>query len=342
MKILKKVILPLVAVILSVTLCSCDNGNGTQSTTEDTAITMPDLKNMTESEARTKYPQFVFTVEQSFSSTVDEGKIISQSVKSGEKTEKTAEITITVSKGVKLVEIEDLSRYTLDDAQKILESHGMYCETVRVESNTIAEGFVVSTDPEAHTNVCEGTFITIYVSSGSPTSSSSGKTKVPDFAEKTEDEAVLLAKEAELTLIPSYEYNDETEKNHVISQDIDPDEEVEKGTDINVVISMGAAPLSSSTLSLTIDEKATGKFTFNYYIDGKLQSNLTEIRDVSISKTINWTVSGDGKVKFKIEVVSADTSKKGTFAEYTIDFSKETPKQTKIKLDSDIFLDLSA
>ena len=320
----------------------CGGGLSPQETTvtEDTTISMPDLVGKTESDAKTEYPLFTFVVAHDYSSKYDEGEIMKQSVKSGEIVEKDAEITITVSKGMKMVEIENFKNYTLDDAKNILESSGFICSVVETQDSKVPAGFVISTDPEAHTTVTVGTSVTIYVSAGASSVTEETIAEVPDFTGSTAEEAFDLGDKAGVAIKISYEYSDEVAKGIVVRQSVEKGTEVEKDTIVEIIISDGKQPLASTTLSPKIVDGANGLFKFEYYIDGIKQALLTEIRDVSMSKAITWNVNGENTVLYKITVTSQETGKSASFAEYKVDFTVNPPKQVMLQYKADIFTEL--
>lgn len=94
-----------------------------------------------------------------YSSDVDEGLVISQSIDGGSTVSKGTVVTLTVSLGEKpsgQVEVPNVYTYTLDDAKSAIESAGLVCRWTGDE-----DGTVVAMDPEPKTQVDEGTEVTI-------------------------------------------------------------------------------------------------------------------------------------------------------------------------------------
>ena len=98
---------------------------------------------------------------------------------------------------------------------------------------TVEKGYVISQSIDDGTSITKDTQITIYVSSGKE------KTKVPNVLGYEDSQATTLLEEAGLKVTHGYAYDDNVEKDHVISQSIKPDTEVEEKTIIKLVVSKG-------------------------------------------------------------------------------------------------------
>lgn len=60
-----------------------------------------------------------------------------------------AQITLTVSSGKKQVEVTDLSNMTQANAEAALKKLGFNVKVQEINDDTVAEGQVVKTDPQA-------------------------------------------------------------------------------------------------------------------------------------------------------------------------------------------------
>ncbi len=70
------------------------------------------------------------------------------------------------------------------------------------------------------------------------------------------------------------------------------------------------------------------EFEFTYYIDGELQENMTETRDMSDKQYLEWNVKGTGIHKYEIFFRNTDTDASGKLLDMDIDFSKDPPERT--------------
>jgi serine/threonine-protein kinase len=105
---------------------------------------------------------------QEFSDEVKEGQVISSDPAEGQEVDKGGTVTLTVSKGpqVKEVEIPDVAGQPADAAKTQLEQLG-FDVTVRQEASTkVDEGLVTRTNPGGGRKVAEKSVVTMFVSSG--------------------------------------------------------------------------------------------------------------------------------------------------------------------------------
>ena len=90
-----------------------------------------------------------------------------------------------------------------------------------------------------------------------------------------------------------------------------------------------------------MSSSASGKFSFEYYIDGLLQEDMTEIRDISLSKEILWKISGSEVSNYAIMVTSQETGETAKFVEMEVDFTTDPPTKTTIEFNDKVFRQLS-
>ncbi len=178
----------------------------------------------------------------------------------------------------------------------------------------------------------------IFVSQGpSPT-----LTVVPNFKNLTEATAKQNAERNDL--VPLFEYipseDGSVEKGRVISQSIEPNEKVEKNTVVTIYVCNGETPQKSSSIDLSINESAIGEYVFKYYIDGVLQEELTETRDISLSKQINWQISGTGIHSYAIVVENTATGQSKTLIELEVNFDTEPVDKQPKTFNENVFKEL--
>ncbi len=101
-----------------------------------------------------------------YSDEVEEGRIIRHEPVAGTEVPVGSQVAFVVSSGQQLVAVRPVVNRSEDDAIFRLEEQGLEVEIEYEHSAIVAEGFVVSQDPEAGTQVPPGTIVTIVVSQG--------------------------------------------------------------------------------------------------------------------------------------------------------------------------------
>lgn len=312
----------------------------TQENTNIEEVTVPLFVGLTEDELRSEYGniyRFQLTRE---NDSAPEGEIIYQSVGAGSTIKITQQITVTISLGPKMEEIDDFTSRPKNEAKTQLEVRGFKTEIVSVVNDDIARDCVIKTEPPARTRAEVGTKVVIFVSQGpSPT-----LTVVPNFKNLTEATAKQNAERNDL--VPLFEYipseDGTVEKGRVISQSIEPNEKVEKNTVVTIYVCNGETPQKSSSIDLSINESASGEYIFKYYIDGVLQEELTETRDISLSKQINWQITGTGVHSYGIVVENTATGKSKTLIELEVNFDTEPVEKQPKTFNENVFKELQA
>jgi serine/threonine-protein kinase len=102
-----------------------------------------------------------------------EGEVLSQDPEANQQLTKGDKVTITVSSGPGEQQIPDVSGMSPDQAANKLGQAGFETTTVTEASSTVASGKVTRTDPPAGTTATKGDKVTIYVSSGPATTTTS-------------------------------------------------------------------------------------------------------------------------------------------------------------------------
>ena len=112
---------------------------------------------------------FKVSVKQSYSDSVEQGKVISQSPSGSTTVSPGSTVTITVSQGkeTKMVTVPNIVGMNSTDAQNTLTSLGLNYSIVEIKDTNVEKGKVISTSPSAGgLPVEEGTSVKLYVSKG--------------------------------------------------------------------------------------------------------------------------------------------------------------------------------
>ncbi len=134
-------------------------------------VDVPDVTGKTSEEAETtlKAAGFEVKIDDEYDEETEEGKVISQTPEGNGKAAKKSTVTIVVSKGeeVKVVEVPDLKKMTINEAEKALTDVNLKLGNVTQEySDTVKEGKVISQSVKAGVEVKEGEEISITISKG--------------------------------------------------------------------------------------------------------------------------------------------------------------------------------
>ena len=267
-----------------------------------------------------------------------EGQVIHQGIGAGTTIRPSQQITITVSLGPQMAEIDEFSSRPSEEALAQLKNQGFKTEIVRVADDTVPANYVIRTDPPARTRAEVGTTVTVFVSQG-PTPT---LTTVPDFRNLSEYTAKQNAERNDIILIITYGPSEDgsVEKGRVISQDIEPYEKVEKNTVVTVVVCNGEISERESSILLNVNSSVTGKFRLEYYIDGVLQPGLTETTEMSLRNQIKWEFKGSDVHTYAIVVVNPETNASKTLIEVEVDFTTDPPTKTPKVLNDNAFKEL--
>ena len=133
-------------------------------------VTVPDLSNMTPEEAEAELAKYKLTGKSGNSEPSDDvevGHVCRQSPNAGTSAKAGDTITYYLSSGPNEVEVPNVSGYSENNAKSALKSAGFTNVSVVYDnSDTVASGLVVRTDPSAGTKTAANQTITVTVSSG--------------------------------------------------------------------------------------------------------------------------------------------------------------------------------
>ena len=312
----------------------------TQENANIEEVTVPLFVGMTEDELKREYGDIYRLQLTRENDSAPEGEIIYQSVGAGSTMKITQQITVTISLGPKMEEIDDFASRPKNQAKTQLEVRGFKTDILYVDNDDVARDCVIRTDPPARTRAEVGTMVVIYVSQGpSPT-----LTVVPNFKNLAEATAKQNAERYDLVPIIEYEPCEDgsVEEGRVIRQSIEPNERVEKNTLVTIYVCNGEKPEKTDTIPLSISDSVTGEYRFKYFIDGILQEDMTEIRDLAISKQIMWEISGRGIKRYTIVVENPVTNVSKTLIDLEVNFDADPIDKQQKEFNSNVFTELQS
>ena len=164
-------------------------------------------------------------------------EVFRQDPEAGAELDEGALVTIFVSRGARLVEVPRVVGLSQEDAQQAIEDARLVVGFVGQEASDQPEGTVISQDPEAETEVEEGSAVNIVVSSGPETVAVPNVVCDPadDARAEIEGRELLYQEEGD-------EFSASCEAGTVARQDPEGGAEVGPGSTVRVWISLGPSP----------------------------------------------------------------------------------------------------
>ena len=211
-------------------------------------------------------------------------------------------IAIANATRAKEVAIPNLVGKTVDEAKQILEESKLnYVEEEPQYSTEYEEGQIISQDPRFvdGRKIKENTDVTVVVSLGTE------KTTVPVLKGLTREEAETAAKDAKINLEILEETSKTVEAGIIISQEIEPETEVNAGDTVTVYISTGTGIKQVVVNSVLYREEAVAKQT---------------LEDAGLIVVIEYdedTTRGNGVV-LRQSIASGETVDEGTTITLTV------------------------
>lgn len=201
-----------------------------------------------------------------FNDKYDNGVIFEQNPRAGREMKAGATIDVKVSAGSQKSTMMDLVGMEADEAYDLLRSKGIENHNeMRVNHDTIPEGQVVSTEPEANAQVDQNTEVVVYVSMGRKNL----LLPVPDVKGININEAKRLLKNYRLSIGTVTPQESELGVGVIISQTPEAGVEVPEGSVLDVTISSGNGELSRLSIGV-IMPKITTPVTVEAWLDSSM------------------------------------------------------------------------
>ena len=101
-----------------------------------------------------------------------------------------------------------------------------------------------------------------------------------------------------------------------------------------------------ASIEFAFDGEASGECEFKYYVDGVIQEEMTEARNIGLSDRFTWSFSNSGLHEYSVKVCSPDTDKEEILFDCVVDFTAyaedgEPVKIWKQELNQGIFRNLT-
>ena len=211
------------------------------------------------------------------------------------------------------VMMPNLVKKKYEDAQDALKELGIQIKREAQYSYDVKEGFVISQSEAEGAILHQGDVVTLVVSLGKQ------KVNVPYVAYKTETEAKGLLEGLGLNVSISHQYSEDVQEGNVISQSIVDGTQVDVGTPITLIVSMGrkeqqaaqANPTPEPQWSEWGDSLPSGVSQAGYHVEQKI---LYSYRDKSVTESSDSTLVNQG---YTLEATTPVYSSYGAWSDWT-------------------------
>ena len=220
-------------------------------------VTVPSLVGKTEEEAKEALNavNLGYKAVKQASSTIPEGKIISQGTTAGTKVNKNTTITLSISSGPDSVTVPNVIGIDQVEASNAIESAGFKVSVKKSYSDTVEAGKVISQSPSASSATTPGATVTITVSEGKEEAKSA---TVPNVVGLTEADAKAKLTELGINCKVSYQSSaGNVKEGYVFGQSVKAGDKVAAGA--TVTINVKKSGNSSSTQATTSSTSGTTK-----------------------------------------------------------------------------------
>ena len=227
---------------------------------EALTFTMPSVKGLSVEDAVSFLKMYAedLTIDWSteeYNDEFEKGLVCDQYPGVGLPVEKTGTVRLTVSAGKEYIELDDVTDRTFSSAEALLVAHGFTVVPLHEYSDTVEEGKVIRTEPEALSMVLKNSEVIVYVSDGREII----EVSVPSLIGSTKAEATVILEEMGLTLGKATKaYSDEYASGIIFMQEIEAGTIVESGTTINYTISRGPKSGKKTDTTETTDTGSDG------------------------------------------------------------------------------------
>ncbi|MGI6712546.1 MAG: Stk1 family PASTA domain-containing Ser/Thr kinase [Bacillota bacterium] len=210
--------------------------------------------------------KLLYELQYSFNNMVEKDYVISQSIPGGKVVKKNRIISLIVSKGPKMIAVPDVRGKTQREAEVEINNRGLKVSFTENYSNEVSQGFVVSQDPGANSEVPEGSVVSVVISAGVEPK----YMYVPDLIRKTLEEAKRLLSISNFKVGKvSYQESSEIPANQVISQYPKENTKRREWSSVNIVVSKGPGSIEEPDSESDSPEKKFARVTYEVPGDSK-------------------------------------------------------------------------
>ena len=256
-------------------------------------VEMPNIVGLTKDEAqqRIEGAKLKFEVaSEEYNKDVEENHVISQDptyVEGYNKVKEGSTVKVVLSKGTEKTKVPKVVGMSQEDAVTAIEDAKLKAEIVEETSKKVQEGYVISQETDANTEVDAGETVKIHVSTGIE------KATVPGVVGKSQDEAKKALQDLGFVVTVTTAEDSSKDNGVVLKQSLDEGKSVEKGSAITITVNKLAeiktVPIKVNVKSLldgNIYETSSGNETEE---DKKVKNVKLEVKvgdDTIYSQTV--------------------------------------------------------
>lgn len=261
-------------------------------------ITVPDVtgKSLDEGTKMLNKNTFRIETEEEYHDTVPENIVFWQQNASGEKLKMGSVITIKVSKGIEPIEVPNVEKVTVDEANAALVNSKFAVKVTEVFDDDHEKGTVISQNTAAGEMLPKGSEIEIVVSKGPDL------VQVPDITGMSLDAAQKAITAAGLSFQTDIQCSDSVEEGYIISQDVESGSMIKRHSPVFAYVSasvantVGNTPSNSSQWGRVAVQGNWVYYTnsnYNYYLykmrtDGSEKQILSKCVALGINVVGEW------------------------------------------------------
>lgn len=224
----------------------------------------------------------VLVEKQLFDDEIPVGFVISQNPVAGETVKEGYTVRIILSMGQRKVNVPEIIHKEIDEAKIELDNNDLNLGNIEYEYNDLPVGIIIEQNPGAGTEIQEGASVDIIVSQGRKIET----LIMPNMIGKNIIDVKDTAKNLGLIIKNvGYEFNDEYEKDEVISQSISPGAEIKENSVFNVVVSKGPEKIEQPP-----EEQELPAVTKDFIIPLNFEKEQEVVRVVKTENGVSTTV----------------------------------------------------
>ena len=183
-----------------------------------------------------KSPNFQIVFNEEFNDTVAKDLVAGQYPEEHSMVPADKQIILTLSVGPEMKELMDVKGRDSYSAKTLLENNDYKTEFLEEFDDVVEAGYVIRTEPDAGEMLPKGELVRVYVSRGREIK----YVECPDIVSRKQARAEKMLTGANLTVGEiRYENSDIFDAGLVISQDVEAGSQVEEGSEIGFVVSLG-------------------------------------------------------------------------------------------------------
>ncbi len=267
-----------------------------------------------------EYADFHFEVTEGNDPELQPGEIMHQNPEAGIMVRRDADVELLVNGGVEKVTVPDVTNDTLEEAQTALENVGLHSKVENVADDEVEEGHVISTDPQANTEVDAGSTVTLRVSTGP---AETMVTVPSDLVGDLLYNVTARLEDAGLSVGNITRDDSSTEPaDTVISTNPAGGSEVSEGTSVDIVVSSGTNSPKVLTYSVPLPSGVNEDVSLTVYRNGTQVDS--QIVNPSYNNSYNLSFTGTSGTETIVVELNGQT-----YMELQFNYDSQTTQVTR-------------